>query len=529
MPTPTFISAASTVFNTTTSPKTLSVTVAVGDDLLVLGSTADSLTTLGTPTGGSGFTWTLLGSDATSSNCAVYLWKTTATSAQTFTLSVARAGSTTNFWGFGVIRFSGVTGYGTTVKTVGGSGAPSQAVTTVEANSTLAMVTGDWNAVTGTRTYRTVNGFTPTVGGSGEVGGFNGDGTNWGVSIGYWPDAGATGSKTVGTTAPTGQKFTIIAVEVKGTASGSNTGTLSATLPDLTTSITGTQTNLADVTDAIPRLTTTITGTQTNLGVLTDSLPVLTTTLAGSQTNPAVLNATLPDLTTSISGTATNAGALSATPPVLTSSATGSQTNLAALSAAVPRVTTSMSEVVGNPGTLNAALPVLTTVLTGTQTNQAVLNGSVPRLTTSITEAGSVNVAVLNASTPRLTTSVAGNSVNPGTLTAAIPVVSSSIPGTMTNSGVLTAGLPRVTTTLTAVQVNAALLLAVLPLLRFSVDDGVRTDITVTGTLEPRRWASTLRDRNKHGTLADRRWGAQLGPPNTYGILNDRRWKGGLR
>jgi len=38
------------------------------------------------------------------------------------------------------------------------------------------------------------------------------------VYVAYYPDAGTAGSKTVGLSAPTGQQYSIVAVEIKGTA-----------------------------------------------------------------------------------------------------------------------------------------------------------------------------------------------------------------------------------------------------------------------------------------------------------------------
>ena len=57
MPTPpTLVAEYEVAWNSTTSPKTVSVTVAVGDVLVVIGMTENNTTTLATPTG---VTWTL--------------------------------------------------------------------------------------------------------------------------------------------------------------------------------------------------------------------------------------------------------------------------------------------------------------------------------------------------------------------------------------------------------------------------------------------------------------------------------------
>lgn len=225
MAAPTLVASGQTAWNTTTTPKTASVTVAVGDILVVKGATENGLTTLATPTGGSGFTWTLRQSYVRgNTNPVGYLWAAVATVAQTFTLSLS-ASSPQN-WGFGWEVWRGSDGVGASAQTPttgvdATTGAPSLAITTGYANSALSVISSDWNAVSGTRTYRAVNGFTPAAGGSGESGAYPGDGAIYGVYSTYYPDAGTAGSKTVGMTAPTGQKYVVLAVEIRGSAGGS--------------------------------------------------------------------------------------------------------------------------------------------------------------------------------------------------------------------------------------------------------------------------------------------------------------------
>lgn len=93
----------------------------------------------------------------------------------------------------------------------GASGSPSVSLTTTQANSAIVVIVSDWNAGSGTQTFTNNFSGTPTA-----LTDYPGDGARYGVAIAYFPDAGAVGSKTVGMSAPTGQKWTIIAIEVKG-------------------------------------------------------------------------------------------------------------------------------------------------------------------------------------------------------------------------------------------------------------------------------------------------------------------------
>lgn len=220
MPAPTFVAEYEVAdWNTTTSPKTATATTAAGDILVVLGATEDSTATLGTPTGNS-HTYTLRQSVVVTDYCTAYGWTTPATAGTGWTLSVARTGS--GRWGFTALRFSGSAGVGTSAKTNVSSGAPSLNITTTQANSALLVIVSDWNAVDGaSRTWRTVNGTTPTAGNGLERTYFR-NSIAMTAYVAYYPDVGAAGLKTVGLSAPAGQKYSIIAVEVLGTAGGVN-------------------------------------------------------------------------------------------------------------------------------------------------------------------------------------------------------------------------------------------------------------------------------------------------------------------
>jgi hypothetical protein len=195
----------------TNGTTTVSVTVADGDMLVVAGNTSDFGTTLGTPSGG-GLTYTLQQSVSVVDYGRVYLWTAPSASAQTFTMSVTRAGATANDWGYTAHRFGANGGLGASSSTNVASGAPSLGLTTTGANSAVVVISGDWNGADGaSRTWRTAN----VV--AAETRYYRNAPLGWTFYEGYHSDAGAAGAKTVGLSAPAGQKYSIAAVEILGT------------------------------------------------------------------------------------------------------------------------------------------------------------------------------------------------------------------------------------------------------------------------------------------------------------------------
>lgn len=211
MTSPTFIAEYESAWNTGTTPKTASVSVDAGDVLVIIGIAESSSTVVGPPTGGS-LTYALKQDVTTAGNCRVTLWTSTAPGGQSFTLSVP-SDSGTNWYGFNCLRFSGAS-VGASAKT-NSVGAPSLDLTTTVANSAIVCGNGDFLAVDGaSRTWRTINSITPAAG-DGEKTYFR-DAIHYATYIAYWSDVGATGTKTTGLSAPTGQTFGIVAVEVIG-------------------------------------------------------------------------------------------------------------------------------------------------------------------------------------------------------------------------------------------------------------------------------------------------------------------------
>lgn len=135
----------------------------------------------------------------------------------TFTLSVssANSGTTAGTWGDIALVFSGTAGPGTSASTTG-TGTATVTVTTTQDHSAIAVIALDWIPADGSsRAWLTLNGTTPTAGNGLEQVYFNNG--DYAVYCAYWPDAGTAGAKTVGLSAPTGMKYTIIATEVLGT------------------------------------------------------------------------------------------------------------------------------------------------------------------------------------------------------------------------------------------------------------------------------------------------------------------------
>jgi hypothetical protein len=220
--TPTANWSATGATNTTRSTASFSVTA--GDLLIVVAGGEDGAVTFSTPTGGS-LTWTQQANLGTSgANSRAAMWTATASSTTSITVSLPSSSSTVQCFGFRVYQFSGASIGNVASSQSGSTVAPSQALTTTQANSAIIYIGADWTATDGsaTRAWRAINSITPTSGNGLEKDYFrDAAGTNYAVYTAYWNDVGAIGAKTTGLTAPT-QKATTIALEIKGTA-GSTT------------------------------------------------------------------------------------------------------------------------------------------------------------------------------------------------------------------------------------------------------------------------------------------------------------------
>lgn len=169
-----------------------------------------------------GPTWSDLQDNTSASNVEQHLHSATA-GGGSITPTYTRNGAALHY-GFCIAEFSGSDGFGASAKVTSGSGAPSLSLTTTQDNSAIVVFVGDWNAINGSsRTWRTVNGFTPSAANGKELVYAGTAGSDYIVYAAYYPDAGTAGAKTVGLSAPTGQKYSVVALEVKGVAAGGPT------------------------------------------------------------------------------------------------------------------------------------------------------------------------------------------------------------------------------------------------------------------------------------------------------------------
>jgi hypothetical protein len=218
MAAPTFVSYTDTGWatpNSTASVATSSISVQSGDTMVAVAVISDGSMTLAV-SGGS-LTWTLAQSVVTTNYCATYIWTATASSTTSFAVTFSRTGTTTTKYGGGVYVFRAAS-IGNSSKT-NTTGAPSLALSSSQASSAFVQVVADWNAADGaSRTWRAINSTTPTSGNGYEKAYYR-DSAQYTVCSAYWPDVGSTGSKTTGLSAPSGQQYAAIALEIKGTAS----------------------------------------------------------------------------------------------------------------------------------------------------------------------------------------------------------------------------------------------------------------------------------------------------------------------
>jgi hypothetical protein len=188
-----------------TTPKTVTTTVNdVSEVLVVIGVASNSGTTISTPTGGTGVSWTLQQSDTTANYCGLYVWTATNISPQTFTLSVA-SGGVGNEYGFSVLKFARAA-IGVSAKGSGASGAPAINLTTTRANSAVVTVATDYNAGNAGYLWRDMSHVEQT---------YAYHATYMTTYIAVVKDAGAAQLNTYGLLNPGGLKYNIVALEIK--------------------------------------------------------------------------------------------------------------------------------------------------------------------------------------------------------------------------------------------------------------------------------------------------------------------------
>jgi hypothetical protein len=179
--------------------------------VIVVGATGDDGTSY--PAGavtndGAALTWTQRGLASGSSNSNAAQWTAVGDSTRTLTITVTPSGS--EAWYCYARVWSGTQGVGASASVAGDTSAPYEiTVPGCNVNSVIDMAWGDWSPVAGSRTYITSGAGTFT-----EQGANLSPGAAYVANNGYYADAGAAGSKAVGTSAPTGQDCSIVAVEI---------------------------------------------------------------------------------------------------------------------------------------------------------------------------------------------------------------------------------------------------------------------------------------------------------------------------
>lgn len=213
------VSSLDSAWNTGTTPKTISVTVKTGDFIIVIGIIEGQATTSSDTllvTGGS-LSWSTAVKTNVAAFCHISEQHATATSDATFNVSIAHTGNLALFFGGNATVWRGSDGLGTPVSATNASGAPSLAVTTGAAASAILAFVADFNAADDTtRVWRTINGIIPTAGNGLEIS-HQFLTSHYTLSGAYWDDVGAAAAKTTGQTTLATQKYSIIAIEIKGT------------------------------------------------------------------------------------------------------------------------------------------------------------------------------------------------------------------------------------------------------------------------------------------------------------------------
>ena len=208
---PTFVGeheVSSWTTTTGTVKQTSSFSVTAGDLLVAYGGTADDPVTEAVSSSGVSLTWTLRQSSTATGFAPSYVWTAVAPSSGSVTVRFTRTGNYGSYGG-DVLQFRNSAGVGASAITTG-TGTPSLGITTTTDHSALVVYSSDWSAVNGSsRTWLT------SAGTFSEQTYFttSGDMTGYG---GYFGDVGTAGSKTVGLSAPSGQTYTTLALEVKG-------------------------------------------------------------------------------------------------------------------------------------------------------------------------------------------------------------------------------------------------------------------------------------------------------------------------
>lgn len=202
---------------TTTVPLTVTFTPVIGEILVIKVVTEDSTNApaaLPTITGGGAPTVTPCVSLAVASDCAVYIWTTAPiTAATSTTVNCLKqlgfhyyAAMVVERWSNAHIAASPHTGSANVAGPT--TGTPAATIANVAASSAISWCNGDWSALSTARTY---NGASGTV--TEDPGSYV---TASGIYTAYFATqtVGGAGTQTIGLTAPTGEVYSIVGIEI---------------------------------------------------------------------------------------------------------------------------------------------------------------------------------------------------------------------------------------------------------------------------------------------------------------------------
>lgn len=214
---PTFIASYSSTYVNNSRPKTVSITTQAGDYVVVCAASENGVDGYFTTPTGNSISFTrkeAIDLGAAWSDAAIW-WGLDSAGGTGWTLSLDRT-SGTEYFGMTCYVFRDATGVDASSQANVSGAAPSLDLTTQQDNSAIVVMNADWNTVNGaSRTWRSVGSCTPSSGNGMEQLYSTGGGA-YGIYTAYYDDAGTAGSKTVGLSAPAGQKYSIVAIEVKG-------------------------------------------------------------------------------------------------------------------------------------------------------------------------------------------------------------------------------------------------------------------------------------------------------------------------
>lgn len=206
---PVFAASAATALDTTTSPKTVQITVTAGYTLVVSAVAADHSTLLGTPSGG-GLTYQLAGSlTGVSGYSNSWVWTAACPTSQTITITMSVTAGAAR-WGFHAATWSTSGPGATSTYRAPAAGSPYNFLTTTLAAAAIWYTGTDRNAIAGgSRVWKTVD-FA-----SAQEQIYLRSAGNYTVYAAYWNALGAADQKYHGMDAPSGQMFAIISLEIK--------------------------------------------------------------------------------------------------------------------------------------------------------------------------------------------------------------------------------------------------------------------------------------------------------------------------